>query len=99
MLSKACKYAINSMIFLATVPEGQGRSGLKEISFVINSHEVLSVIQLLTDYPLEKATLTLVLLNPVDLGRILMLMQLDISALMGYTGAFFQQFFPAALVF
>jgi Cu-processing system permease protein len=56
---------------------------------------VLYLIYSLADYPLEKLTLALVVLNPVDLGRILMLMQLDISALMGYTGAFFQQFFTS----
>lgn len=56
---------------------------------------VLYVIYSFADYPLEKATLALIMLNPVDLGRILMLMQLDISALMGYTGAFFQQFFSS----
>lgn len=54
---------------------------------------VLYIIYSFADYPLEKATLGLMMLNPVDLGRVLMLMQLDISALMGYTGAFFQQFF------
>jgi Cu-processing system permease protein len=58
---------------------------------------VLYIIYSFADYPLEKATLALVMLNPVDLGRILMLMQLDISALMGYTGAFFQQFFSSGL--
>jgi Rrf2 family transcriptional regulator, iron-sulfur cluster assembly transcription factor len=42
MFSKACKYAINSMIFLATLPEGQERSGLKEISFAINSPEAFT---------------------------------------------------------
>ena len=56
---------------------------------------LLYVIYSFADYPLEKTTLALVMLNPVDLGRILMLMQLDISALMGYTGAFFQQFFSS----
>lgn len=56
---------------------------------------VLYIIYSFADYPLEKATLALVMLNPVDLGRILMLMQLDISALMGYTGAFFQKFFSS----
>lgn len=56
---------------------------------------VLYFIYSFADYPLEKATLALVMLNPVDLGRILMLMQLDISALMGYTGAFFQKFFSS----
>jgi Cu-processing system permease protein len=45
------------------------------------------------DYPLEKITLTLIALNPVDLARVIMLLQLDISALMGYTGAFYKEFF------
>ncbi len=58
---------------------------------------VLYLIYSFADYPLEKVTLGLVMLNPVDLGRILMLMQLDISALMGYTGAFFQQFFTSSV--
>lgn len=54
---------------------------------------VLYVIYLFYDYPLENATLAMVMLNPVDLGRIIMLMQLDVSALMGFTGAFFHDFF------
>lgn len=48
------------------------------------------------DYPLEKITLTLIALNPVDLARVIMLLQLDISALMGYTGAFYKEFFGSA---
>lgn len=58
---------------------------------------VLYLIYSFADYPLDKPTLALVMLNPVDLGRILMLLQLDISALMGYTGAFFKQFFSSGL--
>lgn len=49
------------------------------------------------DYPLEKITLALISFNPVDLARILMLLQLDISALMGYTGAFYKDFFGSGL--
>lgn len=45
------------------------------------------------DYPLEKAMIALTALNPIDLARILILLQLDISALMGYTGALYQEFF------
>ncbi len=45
------------------------------------------------EYPLEKLTLIMTLLNPIDLSRILILLQLDISALLGYTGAIFKQFF------
>ncbi|MDN4165021.1 ABC transporter permease subunit [Cytophagales bacterium LB-30] len=54
---------------------------------------VLWVIYTFSDYPLEKVSLALIAFNPVDLARILMLLQLDISALMGYTGAFFKNFF------
>jgi len=32
-------------------------------------------------------------LNPIDLSRILILLQLDVSAMMGYTGAVFKDFF------
>ena len=46
-----------------------------------------------SDYPLEKAMILLTALNPVDLGRVMILLQLDISALMGYTGALYQKFF------
>ncbi|HEY8936811.1 MAG TPA: ABC transporter permease subunit [Cyclobacteriaceae bacterium] len=54
---------------------------------------LLWVVYSFSDYPLEKVTLTLIAFNPVDLARIIMLLQLDISALMGYTGAFYKEFF------
>lgn len=57
---------------------------------------LLWVVYTFSDYPLEKLTLFLITLNPVDLARIIMLLQLDISALMGYTGAFYKQFFGSS---
>lgn len=45
------------------------------------------------DYPLDKFSLAAILFNPVDLSRVLILLKLDISALLGYTGAVFQKFF------
>ena len=54
---------------------------------------LLWVIYTFGDYPLEKITIGLIALNPIDLARIMMLLKLDISALMGYTGAFYQNFF------
>jgi len=45
------------------------------------------------DYPLDKFSLAATMLNPVDLSRVLILLNLDISALLGYTGAVFQKFF------
>jgi Cu-processing system permease protein len=54
---------------------------------------VLLAVLLLGDYPLERPLLGLMLANPVDLARVLLLMQFDVSALMGYTGAVFEKFF------
>ncbi|MEO5593575.1 MAG: ABC transporter permease [Chitinophagaceae bacterium] len=45
------------------------------------------------DYPLEKPMVVISGLNPIDLGRILILLKMDISAMMGYTGAVFKDFF------
>ena len=45
------------------------------------------------EYPLDKLSLIGTMLNPIDLSRTLILLKLDISALLGYTGAVFKQFF------
>ena len=49
------------------------------------------------DYPLDKLSLVGTMLNPIDLSRTLILLKLDISALLGYTGAVFKQFFGTNL--
>lgn len=54
---------------------------------------LLWIIYSFSDYPLEKATLALVALNPIDLARIMILLKMDVAALMGYTGAFYKEFF------
>lgn len=45
------------------------------------------------DYPIDKFSLIASMLNPIDLSRILIILELDISVLLGYTGAVFQKFF------
>lgn len=45
------------------------------------------------DYPIEKIMVGITVLNPIDLARILILLHLDVSAMMGYTGAIFKNFF------
>jgi Cu-processing system permease protein len=52
----------------------------------------LLTLLLFEEYPQDKLALILTLFNPVDLSRILIMLQLDISALMGYTGAVFRKF-------
>ncbi|MER2996757.1 ABC transporter permease subunit [Pontibacter populi] len=54
---------------------------------------VLFILYTFGDYPLELATLVMTALNPIDLGRIIVLLNLDVSALMGYTGAMYKSIF------
>ncbi|PKH51565.1 ABC transporter permease [Tenacibaculum sp. Bg11-29] len=74
---KGFGYAILLWLFLAVIYDG-----LFLISLVM-----------LQEYPLDKFSLIATMFNPVDLSRILILLKLDISALLGYTGAVFQKFF------
>jgi Cu-processing system permease protein len=57
---------------------------------------VLLILFSFSDYPLEKLTLLLSALNPIDLGRIFIMLKMDISALMGYTGALYKDFFGSS---
>jgi len=54
---------------------------------------VLFLLFQFADYPLEKAMIGISAFNPIDLSRILVLLKMDVSALMGYTGAIFKDFF------
>lgn len=74
---KGFGYAILLWLFLAVIYDG-----LFLMSLVI-----------FEDYPLDKLSLFGTLLNPIDLSRTLILLKLDISALLGYTGAVFKKFF------
>jgi Cu-processing system permease protein len=49
------------------------------------------------EYPIEKPMVLLTILSPLDLTRILNLLQMDASALMGYTGAIFNNYFGTEL--
>jgi Cu-processing system permease protein len=57
---------------------------------------VMMGLMVFADYPVEPAALGAMVVNPIDLARVLILLRLDISALMGYTGAVFQRFFGDA---
>lgn len=54
---------------------------------------VLLILFSFSEYPMEKFTLLLSALNPIDLGRIFIMLKMDVSALMGYTGALYKDFF------
>ncbi|KAA3625708.1 MAG: ABC transporter permease [Flavobacterium sp.] len=74
---KGFGYAILLWLFMAVIYDG----------FFLMS------LMIFEDYPLDTFSLTATMFNPIDLSRVLILLKLDISALMGYTGALFQKFF------
>lgn len=91
-----------AIAFLATVKtrdkaKGIGASIMLWLYFsLLFDGLVLFILFQFADYPMEKAMIGLSALNPIDLSRILILLQLDVSAMMGYTGAVFKEFFGAA---
>ncbi len=58
---------------------------------------LLLFIILMQQYPIDQTLIGLSMLNPIDLSRILVLLQLDTAALMGYTGAVFRKFLGSGL--
>jgi Cu-processing system permease protein len=58
---------------------------------------ILLIIQMMSEYPIEKYGIVLSLFNPIDLCRILFIFKMDISALMGLTGAIMEKFIGSGL--
>jgi Cu-processing system permease protein len=58
---------------------------------------VLFLMFQLADYPIEKPMVVVSALNPIDLARIVVILQIDVSALMGYTGAVFKNIFGSTI--
>ena len=91
--------AFTSIAFLASVKSKDKARGIGVALLLwfyfalIFDGLILLILFAFADYPLEKITLDLASLNPVDLGRIFIMLQMDISALMGYTGAVYKDFF------
>lgn len=46
-----------------------------------------------SDRPIEPVIVPLAALNPIDLSRMLIMLKVDLAALLGYTGAVYQDFF------
>ena len=58
---------------------------------------VLFLLFQFSDYPIENMMLIVSILNPIDLARIFIILQLDVTAMLGYTGALFKKFFGSQL--
>ncbi|MEQ8582020.1 MAG: ABC transporter permease subunit [Marinoscillum sp.] len=90
--------AICIALFNSNKIKGFGYAILMWLFFaVIYDGLVLLSMMVFADYPLDNFALIASFLNPIDLSRIMILLKLDISALLGYTGALFQRFFGTHL--
>ncbi len=78
---KGFGYAVLLWLFLAVIYDG-----LFLLSLIV-----------FEEYPLDTFSLVATMFNPIDLSRTLILLKLDISALLGYTGAVFKQFFGTSV--
>lgn len=58
---------------------------------------VLFLLFQFSDYPIEKMMVGITASSPIDLARILILLHLNVSAMMGYSGAIFKDFFGSNL--
>lgn len=56
---------------------------------------VLLVLNWFQEYPLMTPVVILTSLNPIDLTRVSLLLEMDISALMGFTGAVYKKYFSS----
>lgn len=88
-----------SLAFLASIitrdkAKGIGISILLWLFFtILFDGLILFMMFQLVEYPIEKMMVVFTAFNPVDLSRILILLHLDVSVMLGYTGAVFKDLF------
>lgn len=75
--AKGIGFAIMTWLFFALIFDGM----------------VLFLLFQLSEYPIENAMVAVTAFSPIDLARIQILLHLDVSTMMGYTGAIFKDFF------
>lgn len=103
VIGAALTFIFTALAFFITVLQDDKAKGLGLsillwlILSVIYDGVVLFIVYYFDQYPLEKVMIALSVLNPIDLGRLLFLIEFNVSALMGYTGAVFQKFFGSSL--
>lgn len=103
LIGAALTFVFTAIAFLVTIRQDDKAKGLGYLIMiwlllaVIYDGIILLIVYYFQDYPLEKAMIGLSIANPIDLARLIFLIKFNISALMGYTGAVFQNFFGSVL--
>jgi Cu-processing system permease protein len=86
--------AFFSAVFFRDKAKGIGLAILIWLFFaLLYDGLVLFLLFQFSDYPIEKPMIGIIAFCPIDLARIIILLQLDVSAVMGYTGAVFKDVF------
>ena len=87
-------FAMLSSIGSRDRAKGIGISIFVWLFFAIIYDGILLVLMFqFSDYPIEGIMATLAAINPIGLARIFVLLQLNISAMLGYSGAVFKDIF------
>lgn len=103
LIGAALTFVFTAIAFLVTIRQDDKAKGLGYLILiwlllaVIYDGIILLIVYYFQDYPLEKVMIGLSIVNPIDLARLIFLIKFNISALMGYTGAVFQNFFGSVL--
>lgn len=103
LIGVALSFIFSALAFLIALKnenriKGFGLAILVWLFFaVVYDGFLLLSLSYFNEYPLEKFALAASMFNPIDLSRILILLKLDISALMGFTGAVFRKFLGTGL--
>lgn len=98
IILSACftSFAMVAAVFTKDKAKGIGITILLWFYFtLIYDGLILFLLFRFSDYPIEKSMIAISCLNPVDLVRIIILLNVDIAAIMGYTGALFKDFFDS----
>ncbi len=88
-------------LWIATAQRDRARAvGIGLVSWVLMvmvwDAVLLWFMYAFSDRPIEPMIVPLAALNPIDLARILIMLRIDLSALLGYTGAVYRDFFGSA---
>lgn len=87
-------FAMLSAIMSRDRAKGIGISVFVWMFFAIIYDGILLILMFqLSDYPVEGLMAMLTTISPISMARILVLMQLDVAAMLGHSGAVFRQIF------
>ncbi len=82
-----------SAVFTRDKAKGIGLSLVFWLYFsLIYDGLILMIMFNFSDYPIDKIVVALLSLNPVDVARVMILMKMEMSAMLGYSGAVFTDF-------